>query len=242
MGKNSESCVTIVNQLNWEFVSSNMTPVSSKSGTFKPPNVLKFSTSAELMSYLADDRQDDYIRIQQKVNGRINADYVAIAWKNERTYLKDLKHFPQYRKRSYELYHQAARARQHNVATPKQQKLADGVEAEINSSRVVVPVGQTLFHGRYDCDLTNLLPYPSFISTSLNPVVARNSALRRSGMNQVDVKPIVYILTLGCSLPALWGQTGNSLEYELLLPPLLTSVINNQYVGQNFNVIKAEIL
>ena len=234
--------MTIVDQLNWEFVFSNMTPITNKSGTFKPPRELKFSTSAELMCYLADDRQDDYIKIQQKINGRINADPVAIAWKNERTYLKDLKHFPQYRKRNYELYHQAARARQHDVATPKQQKLADGLEAEINASRVIVPIGQTLFHGRSDCDLTNLLPYPSFISTSLNPVVARNSALRRSGVNQVNGKPIVYILTLGCSLPALWGQTGNSCEYELLLPPLLTSVIKNQYVGQNFNVVEAEIL
>ncbi len=241
-GENSESYVSIVDQSNWEFVFSNSSPISNALGTSKSPTVLAFSTSTELVRHMADDDQDDYVRIQGRIDKRIKADPVARAWKKARTYLTDLKHFPRYRKSEYHLYHDAARARRRGRATPKQQDLANGLEAEINASRVVVPPWQILFHGRADRNLTNLVPYPSFISTSLNPVVARMSAFRRAGVDRVNGKPTVYILTLGCSLPALWGQTGKSFEYELLLPPLLTSVIKNQYTGRNFDVVEAEVL
>ncbi len=239
-GEDSESYVSIVDQSNWKFVFPNSSPISDEPGTSRSPRALAFSTSAELIRHIADDDQDDYVWIQRCLDERIKADPVARARKKKRTRLKDLKHFPRYRKSEYHLYYDAARARQRGLATPKQQDLANGLEAEINASRVVVPPWQILFHGRADRNLTNLVPYPSFISTSLNPVVARMSAFRRAGV--VNGKPTVYILTLGCSLPALWGQTGKSFEYELLLPPLLTSVIKNQYTGRNFDVVEAEVL
>ncbi len=241
-GENSESYVCIVDQSNWMFVFSNSSPISDALGTSKSPRVLAFNTSTELVRHMADDDQDDYVRIQGRIDERIKADPVARAWKKAQTRLKDLKHFPRYRKNESHLYHDAARARQHGRATPKQRDLANGLEAEINASRVVVPPRQILFHGRADRNLTNLVPFPSFISTSLNPVVARMSAFRRARVNRVNGKPTVYILTLGCSLPALWGQKGKSVEYELLLPPLLTSVVKSQYAGRNFDVVEAEVL
>jgi len=234
--------MSIVDQSNWKFVFNNSSPISDALGTSKPPTELIFSTSIELVRHIADDDYDDYVRIQGHIDKRIKADSVARAWKKARTYLKDLKHFPRYRKSGYHLYHDAARARQHGRATPKQQDLVNGLEAEINASRIFVSPRQILFHGRADRNLTTCAPYPSFISTSLNPVVARNSAFRRAGVNLANGIPTVYILTLGCSLPALWGQTGKSVEWEILLPPLLTNVVKGQYAGRNFDIVEAEVL
>jgi hypothetical protein len=163
--------------------------------------------------YLADHR-DQWGPIQSGIGARLKTNTLAAEWKKARTYLKDLKHFPRYRGSKYDLYHAAARARWCSEATAKQLELANGLEAEIDSSQVILPSGQILFHGSANYDLTAVTPYPTFISTSLNPVVACNSALRRGGMNCKNGLPAVYILTLQCDLPALSGQAGARLGFQ----------------------------
>ncbi|MBG6223436.1 MULTISPECIES: hypothetical protein [unclassified Janthinobacterium] len=54
--------------------------------------------------------------------------------------------------------------------------------------------------------------YPSFVYTSLDPVVAMNSALRRAGMKQVNGPPVVYMLTLRDPLNAIWEMAASRMS------------------------------
>lgn len=240
MGKSSESQVSIIDLSNWEFQ-----PTWSQRDRIlgKPRRpTLAFSTSIDLLRYLSDDDQGNETWIQGCIDARIKADSIARAWKRMRTYLKDLDHFPKYRKSEYDRYHAAAQAQSRGVATSQELHLASGLEAEIDASKIMVPPGQVLFHGRADHDLSDLRPYPRFVSTSLNPIVARQSGFRRSGKDQVNGRPVVYVLALDCPLRALWGQTGASVEYELLLAPMLTIDVTDQYIGSAFDVVDAKVV
>lgn len=203
-----------------------------------PARQLQFATAFELLRHMADDEQDDYVPIQRCIDERLKLDSVAKAWARQRSLLKDLKHFPKYRRNEYDLYHAAARALAKGWADEWQTQLVSGLDAEIRASRVRVPAGQLLYHGRSNRDLTTQQPYPTFLSTSLNPVVAHQSAFRRSFK---DGKPLVYLLTLQLELSALWGQAGNSVEWELLLPRNLEVTETSAYQGANFEVIAADI-
>lgn len=225
---------------NWKFehTRSRMADVLGKPKL--PP--LEFPTSIDLLHYLAGDNQANIPWIQGCIGHRINKDPTAQAWRRKRTPLNALHHFSRYRKNKFDEYHLAAEARCKGTATSKQLELANGLELEIDASKIMVPAGQMLFHGRADYDLSNCRPYPKFLSTSLNPIVARQSAFRRSGLHQVNGRPIVYVLTLDCCLPALWGQTGSSAEYELLLPPQLTVEIFKKHTGQPFDLVEAKVI
>lgn len=222
----------MIDQSNWEFEFGDPAGSSRK---------LTFQTALDLVHYLADEQDDDFTRMQGRIASRIKDNPVAHQWKAKRNFLKDLRHFPRYRGKHYDLYHDAARGRHHGTASAAQLSLANGLEAEINGSSIILPSGQILFHGRANLDLTNQQPYPSFVSTSLSPIVARQSAIRRAGVNQANGSPVVYVLTLRNSMPALWGQTGNSSEYELLLRPGLTCTARSRKSGVNFDVIEADI-
>jgi hypothetical protein len=223
----------VIDQSNWEFEFRNPAGSSRK---------LTFQTALDLVHYLAGEQDDDFIRMQGRIANRIKDNPVARQWKSKRNFLKDLKHFPRYRGKHYDLYHNAARGRHHGTASAGQLSLVNGLEAEINGSNIIVPGGQILFHGRANLDLTSLQPYPSFVSTSLCPIVARQSAIRRAGVNRANGLPVVYVLTLRSPMPALWGQAGNSSEYELLLRPGLTCTGRGRKSGVNFDVIEADVM
>jgi hypothetical protein len=200
-----------------------------------------FASPFELVKYLSDEDQDHFIPMQSRIANSIDSHPATKAWKQARTLLKDLVHFQRYRRKDFDLYHTAARAVQANNATAEQQTCAKGLIAEIEASRVCVPVGQTLFHGRANRELSNQQHYPAFISTSLNPVVARQSAFRRAGKNLKNGRPVVYVLSTRCTLPALWGGSQNSAEYELLFRPMLTCSEVACHQGRKFDVVDAEI-
>lgn len=161
-----------VNQSNWEFFIGKSSISSSGRHIDTQTTPLAFATSVELLRYLADGANDYLTPIQNQIKARIKSDSVASDWARKRALLKNLSHFPKYRKSSFDVYHDAARARLQGQATPKQLALANGLDAEIKASRIVVPSGQIVFHGRADRALTDMPTYPSFISTSLDPVVA----------------------------------------------------------------------
>ena len=94
-----------MDQTNWSFQFRNSSFITEALGTSEPDRRLDFATATELVRYLAVDDQDDAGPIQSKVNERIDGDLIANAWRKARTRLKDLKHFPKYRKNTYELYH-----------------------------------------------------------------------------------------------------------------------------------------
>jgi hypothetical protein len=118
-----------VDQTNWSFQFRNSSFITEALGTSEPDRRLDFATAAELVRYLAVDDQDDAGPIQSKINERIDGDLIATAWRKARTRLKDLKHFPKYRKNKYELYHTATRTCMSGTATPKEETLFQGLRS-----------------------------------------------------------------------------------------------------------------
>jgi hypothetical protein len=225
---------SLVDMNNWEFVFKSYSPIN-----VAPPRELSFATAHDLVFYLASEDQDNYGAIQMKIDKRLEADSAVTSLIRSRSLLKDLKHFPHYRRKNYGKYQAAARLLAVGTASPEQKMLVEGLASEIEKSKTVAVNGQILFHGRADREITNGKPYPGFISTSLNPIVARNSAFRRAHKGGV---PTFYLIKLQCDLPALWGQTGKSCEYEMLLPLGLRCELSLAYKGSNFDVVEANII
>jgi hypothetical protein len=194
------------------------------------------------MEYLADDDQGIFLgRLQASIAERIEASPIVKTWCRLRAPLKELKHFSKYRRRHFDRYHAAARAMSAGNADKGQKALVEGLDKEIGQSKIIVPRNQVLFHGRADELITHQRPYATFISTSLHPIVARNRAITRAGIDGKNGKPLVCILKLLTSLPVLWGHVGKSHEYELLLPRNLIATEVNRHVGKNFVVATLEV-
>lgn len=230
----------IINQNGWHFRFSHTSPPRRALGIEPPDTVFDFPLIGDLTRYLADDTKDDFILLQRAIADRLVADPVFKAWHEKRTRLKDLPHFSKYRSKDYDRYHCAARAVCMDTANDDQKERVAGLDSEINHSQLVIPAGQILFHGRADANILTQQPYPSYISTSLNPVVARNRAFVRSAGTTNSV-PLLCVLTLASPLRALWGQRGQSQEFEVLLPRNLRSIETGHYEGTEFNVVDLEV-
>ncbi|KAB2797335.1 hypothetical protein F9L06_13470 [Brucella anthropi] len=230
-----------VSQENWYFRISNSSQMERLLGTDKPDTILEFPSGGDLVRHLGDDHNDEHMRLHLPIDERLDADPVAKEWARQRTPLKDLKHFPRYRRNEFDRYHVSARAVSTGTADVSQTTMVSGLDGEIENSRILVPAGQVLFHGRANDDLIALQPYPTYISSSLHPIIARNSAFRRAGDGNKNGQPRVFVLTLKVPLPALWGQAGKSCEYELLLPRNLFVEERTRYSGTKYETIFADV-
>ena len=134
-----------MDQTNWSFQFRNSSFITEALGTSEPDRRLDFATATELVRYLAVDDQDDAGPIQSKVNQRIDGDLIANAWRKARTRLKDLKHFPKYRKNTT---NSTTRDSHLHVGDRNAQGRNPLSRTEIDKSHVVVPAGQIVFHGR----------------------------------------------------------------------------------------------
>ncbi|WP_316214412.1 hypothetical protein [Bradyrhizobium sp. SZCCHNR2035] len=203
------------------------------------PESYDFPTIDALLQHLDEPGNDDRSRFQQSIGERLGRDPNVAAIKAARTQLKDLKHFRAYRGSQYDRYHAAARRIADEVASKADQKLIDGFDVEIASSRISLSSGQILFHGRCNDLLVTEHPYPSYVSATLDPIVALNSAFRRAGINCVNGRPIVLVLKLCVPLRALWGHVGKSHEWELLLPRGVDWKETERRSGNAFDIIHA---
>jgi hypothetical protein len=230
----------IIDLNNWYFKLGGGHSVLVAHGLASPPSILKFPTAIELLKYLANDGiwQAD---IQNSINRRLKADPEAKSWHRQRDFLKNLLHFPRYKRRDYDTYHDAARKLACGTSTAQQTSMVNGLNSEIAASKVIVPQGQILFHGRADHALTATACYSTFISTSLDPVVAICSAQRRAGVGAKRTFPTVYMLTTQDPLPAIWGNGGKPYEWEVLLQTNLSCGLSTIHHGSRFNVIEATI-
>ena len=234
--------MTSVDMTNWSFSFGGS--IAAFNGT--PQNssltALNFTTVLDLLLHMAGNgAQLSNIQIQNHINLRLKADPVAQAWRRQRTYLKNLSHFPKYKGRHYEAYHTAARAVALKGSTAKQQAMVMGLNQEISASKVIAPAGQLVLHGRAELSLHSGVTYPSFISTTLDPVVAVNSAIRRAGLNQVNGRPVVYILTLRSPLNVIWGNGKPPHEWELLMGTNLVCSHGKTHSGMQFDIVEATI-
>lgn len=198
-----------------------------------------FPDTDALLRHLDGSGIKNRSRFQDSIAERLGKDPNVKTIKASRTLLKDLKHFPAYRNDQYDKYHDAARSVAGGRATAKDRHLIDGLDAEVAASAILLDAGQILFHGRCDDLLVTAHPYPSYVSTTLDPIVALNSAWRRAGNSNVNGRPIVLVLKLRVPLRALWGHVGKSHEWELLLPRGIDWEETNRQSGKTFDVVHA---
>lgn len=208
---------------------------------YQPPEEFDFATHVELLQHLAlDDTRDS--GFQNDIQDRLKRDATVKHWHRLRTPIGDTEHFKSYRSnRRYQDYHDAAIAVGAGCARTEQQDMVSGLDAEIAASRIVVPAGQVLFHGRGDRGLEAMTPYSSFVSTSLDPTVCIYHANKRSLPPFNGTRASIYALTVGAPLHAMWGNGGSLKEWELLLPTKLTCKATQVHTAGRFDIIEATI-
>lgn len=223
----------------WSFQFGRSHPALAGTEHYVEPEQMALATSLDLLTHLAADesRQPE---IQNQIQHRLSKDPVAKQWHKQRMTIGDQPHFKRYRTNShYEEYHESARALAAMTASIPQVSLAQGLDAEIKSSRILVPAGQTVFHGRADLGLHSSATYPSFVSTSLDPTVSIYHAVKRGIASKTH--PVVYQLTLRDDLPAIWGNGGSLDEWELLLQFGLACSASQIHNGARFDIVEATI-
>lgn len=227
---------------NWRFEVGGSISAFKGTPLYRAPTLLEFATPIELLQYLADHDDTHDSAIQRQIQHRLKGDAVALLLHRQRSHLRLLPHFRKYRQTDhYERYHAAADAVLHGHASSKQMTMVQGLDNEIASSAVVVPAGQMLFHGRGDPALHDSSPYPTFVSTSLDPIVCAWHAVKRKIQGGSKAKALIYALTLNEPLPAIWGNGGRLKEWELLLPRNLTCIAAAIHRRQRFDVIEATL-
>ncbi|SFN99944.1 hypothetical protein SAMN05443579_101220 [Variovorax sp. PDC80] len=233
--------MTTIDLSNWRFSFGGSLPQFDRTNHYKAPEIIEIKTPIELLLRLADDDAHDS-GFQGHIQERLKNDSAAKKWHSQRTRIGGTTHFKLYRKNPhYDLYHAAARAIAAGSATREQQSLVCGLDGEIAASQVLVPPGQVLFHGRGDLNLHTSPPYPSFVSTSLDPVVCIYHAVKRRLQKDSSAKAVIYALTLRDPLPALWGNGGGLKEWELLLQTKLTCSAIKTHPGTRFDIVEATI-
>lgn len=231
----------IVDLSNWHFSFELCLPQLKGTPLYVPPEVIDLDTAVDLLRHLADSDSPD-TSFQRQIQERLKRDPVATNWHKLRTRIHDTTHFKVYRSgQGYERYHQAARAVASGTALDTHKKLMRGLDAEIIASRIIVPAGQILFHGRGDQSLHASANYASFVSTSLDPTVCIFHAVKRAHQVGPTTKAVIYALTLRDELPALWGNGGNLKEWELLLQSGLSFAMTSSHSGRRFDIIEATV-
>ena len=165
--RSSETTMATIDLCNWHFSVGGSLAQFAGTEHYKAPDTVEMSTPVELLRRLSNDATHE-TAMQRQIQRRLKTDPTAKKWHAQRTRIGSTSHFKAYRKNpNYEHYHSAARAVATGHATSDQHEMTSGLDGEIGASKIVVPAGQILFHGRGDMQLHELQPYPTFISTSL---------------------------------------------------------------------------
>ena len=225
----------MIDMTNWQFSIGGGRADLVAHGLADPPVPLHFPAVLDLLTHLAAEEELP----TGQIDNRLKAGAEAMGWSKLYTRLKAAPHFKAYRGRRYDAYKQAAFARAAGTATPRQLSLANGLSAEIAGSRVIVPRGQLVLHGRSDQLPSSGPVYDAFLSITLSPFVARLSAIRRQ--NQHGGRQTLYLFTLSRDLPAMWGHVGNSPEWELLFDAGLPVRQTASHSTGPFDIVEATL-
>lgn len=221
---------------NWRFLRRHDGASDHAMGTVREPDVFKFADGRELVRFLSE--QEEYrVQFHQEIERRLENDPVTRSWKQSRTLLRHMPHFRRYRKNCYRSYQSASSAVSRGQPSEQQSELYHGLLGEISTSKTVLPIGQTLFHAAEDGFVGKCNPYPRFVSTTLNPIVAMNHARPRTRQGRGEV----FCFHVKARVPAIWGQAGNTHEWELLLPPHLTIIETMRERMAVFDFVTAEV-
>lgn len=219
----------------WIFSVGGGPPALVSVGLAPRPVEMTFATVLDVLAHIGAGNELP----TRQIDARLRAGAQAEGWPRSYTRLHSAPHFKAYRGRRYDAYKTAALAIAAGTATPPQVALAAGLSGEISASRVIVPKGQVVLHGRSDRLPSMRASYDAFLSTTLSPFVAQLSAERRRG--QLGGRSTIYVLTLARDLPAMWGHVGRSAEWELLFNAGLTVRATASSSAGAFDVVEAEL-
>jgi hypothetical protein len=202
---------------------------------------MKFATIMDIVKHLSKS-QNDWMFLRYKIIEEQSRDPAILEWRQKRTLFARTPHFRKYWTSRSDIYGKAARAIHAGVATPHQADLVASLVDEINSSQVTIDPGQILFHSRRDTDLSTIQPFPSFVSTAPNPVTFAFNAASVIKAGKAEICPgYFYVLTARRTMQALWGETKDANNYQLLLPPGLTVNATASTPSELFTIIDATI-
>lgn len=231
--------MAISKQENWEFLE---TPQERLWGGPSPSQpFMSFATLRDIARHLSQSEQDLSF-LSGKIAEQQAEDPVIQEWRRQRTPFNRVPHFRKYWTSRKDIYGDAAFAVRAGTATAQQVALVAALIDEIKDSQVTIDLGQTLFHGRQNPELSAVQPFPGFVLASFNPAAAAFAAanVMRAGKDRPS-QGYLYILTLRRPLQALWGETRTMPDYRLLLPPSLTVVVTSSTAAPLFTVVEATI-
>jgi hypothetical protein len=220
---------------NWTFTLGGGNSHLVTHGIIPPPKQISFLTVQDLLTAICKGANLP----TGQIDARLRAGAQTMGWPRNYTRIGQAPHFKRYRGKNYDSYKEAALACAAGTATPRQTLLAAGLSSEIAASKVIVPSGQVVVHGRSDQLPTNGTNYDAFLSTTLSPFVAHLSAIRRS--KQLGGCPTIYVFRLVRDLPAMWGQVGLSAEWELLFNAGLHVQATSSLKSGGFEIVEADL-
>ena len=178
----------------------------------------EWSFLIELCSNLFEDRG----RFQSRIQSDLRENSICKSWANATAPISTLAHFTQYQQQSYPNYQKSARVFYDRSVGDI--SLFMGLSLEILHRGISVPSGCRVFHGCAASSKDQVEKCKRFLSTTLDPVVAINSAIRQSfgevGL-EIDRSKTKYVFVIDLVDPksAIWGQDDESVEFELLFAP-----------------------
>jgi hypothetical protein len=233
--------MSVVDLSNWTFSFGGSDSRLAGTEYYQAPEIVRFATPIHLLLHLGDDDARDS-ETQNQIQRRLRDDPGVQELHGQRTNIGSMPHFEQYREsKHYKLYHAAAAAVSAGNASQDQQARVSGLDQEILTSRVIVSADQVLFHGRADQVLHASATYPSFISTSLDPLVCVFHAVKRRNQIGPNAKAVIYAFTLRDPLHAIWGNGGKLKEWELLLQSRLSCLAIKVHQRSRFDVVEATV-
>jgi hypothetical protein len=226
----------------WEFRFNTTKLIEELNGTTRPDLILEFKNRTKFFEYLATTPFEEQPRgIHDNVDKLLLNGTAVKFFNKKRSNLTGLKYFRKYRGYDHSKFHLAALAADLNLKPIRKNNIILGLDLEIQSSKILLPKGFVVFHGCENEILSREEICSTYISTTLHPIVAMNSAIRRCGSDPKVNNRTVYILTFKNETLALWGHTRRSAEFELLLPRKLRVSKSQIYHGLNFDIIHADI-
>jgi hypothetical protein len=231
----------VIDLTDWVLTFGIPDPMLEHTNSKKTPKSYEYETGKDILIGTATIDSADRAPIQSNIQKRLKSDSSLSSWLSSRRPLSEAPLFADYQASDYDKFHSAARSLMNGDGLNDTNQIATELNLEIVNSGIIIPLGQTLFHGRCDAEPSNGRPYPAFVSTTIDPIVAYNSALRRADGEGTQT---VYIFQTSCEISALLCHDDESFEFEILLPPGLildvTSVTKS--VHQDLTIIEADII
>lgn len=223
----------MINLDDWEFV--NRPHPIDRTLENKQTTIETFCSAKELCKHISENGRGYQMRIQEQ----IKADPAYKAWKELSPYLKDL---PEYKK-----YRTTEGSRFYNAQCSAAENQKELLSKEIQDSKIILPVGQKLFHGfRIGGDIkeNTSIEINHFLSTSLCPEVAIWHSLKGGEYVDTSLRSTLAIIEVTKEVSVIFGcHGGTKNELEMLIDRRSSLIIDSyEDVSGEVAIIEARLV